>query len=185
MCGLPPIACGKHTSYSECWAKLYNRLWEHSCEEKKHLPFHSLLEWKPNPHLTDWSLRMQIQTQLSSAFSAAGGIQQEFVISISTKRNDQGALKIRLATIFGIAIGLCNDEVRRLKNRKIVNDCKKNRDSHVIVQINKAVEDFVVYTHIPSVCTSFTCNTAETVKTVWPVHQSTEVETAWQLSMYR
>eukprot|EP00980_Cylindrotheca_fusiformis_P014013 scaffold3662_cov142-Cylindrotheca_fusiformis.AAC.1 len=65
MCGLPPIACGKHTSYSECWAKLYNRLWEH-CEEKKHLPFHSLLEWKPNPHLTDWSLRTLHNTSFRS-----------------------------------------------------------------------------------------------------------------------
>eukprot|EP00980_Cylindrotheca_fusiformis_P025982 scaffold15083_cov73-Cylindrotheca_fusiformis.AAC.1 len=72
-----------------------------------------------------WTLSMQVQSQLSSAFARAGGIDLRSVDCIAVNRTDQSALKLRLSKILGIAIGLGPSEVLLLKDRKFISRCRK------------------------------------------------------------
>eukprot|EP00980_Cylindrotheca_fusiformis_P005780 scaffold1203_cov117-Cylindrotheca_fusiformis.AAC.19 len=132
-CEPPPhqYTSGMRAGFSSHWTKLSNLLFDH-CKAHCHAPFHCLIEWKAirfsppeKGSLGAWTLSMQVQSQLSSAFARAGGIDIRSVDCITAKRTDQSALKMRLTKILGIAIGLGPSEVLLLKDRKFVSSCKE------------------------------------------------------------
>eukprot|EP00980_Cylindrotheca_fusiformis_P023889 scaffold11119_cov107-Cylindrotheca_fusiformis.AAC.3 len=156
-CEPPPnqYTSGKRTSFSSRWTKLSNLLLDH-CKAHCHAPFHCLIEWKAirfvsggpsrgeNPSFGTWTLSMQVQSQLSSAFARAGGIDIRSVTCITVNRTDQSALKIRLSKILGIAIGLGSSEVLLLKDRKFISRCKeassKEKSSAVASFVNDSTK---------------------------------------------